>query len=100
MTHTTVATERESGGSKDEAYHTIDITGLDRAGEEDYDADAELGLEDPARFGIDIRAQEDETVKIDYDHLNDQLTVINVADATAVAQGTDVGEVMLHVVGH
>lgn len=100
MTHTTVATKRENGGSKDEAYHVIDLTSLDRAGEEDYDPDAELGLEDPGRFGIDVRAQEDETVKVDYDHLNDQLTVINVADGTGVAQGTDVGEVMLHVVGH
>lgn len=100
MTHSTVATERESGGSRDEVYHVIDITSLDRAGEEDYDTDAELGLEDPGRFGIDVRAQADESVKVDYDHVNDQLTVINVADATNVAQGTAVGEVMLHVVGH
>jgi len=100
MTHSTTATERENGGSTDEAYHLIDITSLDRAGEEDYDTEAELGLENPGRFGIDVRATADSTVKVDYDHVNDQLTVINVSDATNVAQGTAVGEVMLHVVGN
>lgn len=99
MTHTTVATESENQGSLETAYHVIDITGLDRAGEEDYDASAELGIDGQTRFGIDVRATADSTVKVDYDHVNDQLTVINVADETNVAQGTAVGEIMLHVVG-
>jgi len=99
MTHSTTAVERGNQGSLETAYHVIDITSLDRAGEEDYDASAELGIQGQGRFGIDVRATADSTVKMDYDHVNDQLTVINVADATDVAQGAAVGEIMLHVTG-
>jgi len=99
MTHTTVATERENAGSLDTVYHVIDITGLDGAGTEQYDPEAEVGLSQPERFGIDVRAQEDETVLIRYDHVADELSVVNVADGTDVANNTDVGEVMLEIVG-
>jgi len=99
MTHSTVATERENQGSTDVVYHVIDITSLDSAGTEQYDPGDELGLESPGRFGIDVRAQENSGYLIRYDHINDALTVVNVSDGTDVADATDVGEVMLEVVG-
>jgi hypothetical protein len=99
MTHSTVATERENAGSVSVVYHVIDITSLDSGGTEQYDAEAEVGLSDAGRFGLDVRAKEDPTVAVSYDHLNDELNVVNVADGTNVANNTDVGEVMLEVVG-
>lgn len=99
MTHDTVATERENAGSLDTAHHVIDITSLDGAGAEQYDPEAEVGLDSPGRFGIDVRAQEDESVLIRYDHVAGELSVVNVSDGSDVTSGTDVGEVMLHVFG-
>jgi hypothetical protein len=99
MTHSTIATERENAGSLDTVYHVIDITALDSAGTEQYAPGDEVGLDDPGRFGIDVRAQEDTSVLIQYDHVADELSVTNVDDGSAVANDTDVGEVMLEVMG-
>lgn len=99
MTHSTINTERENAGSLDVAYHTIDITSLDSAGVENYDPRAEVGLDDAALLGVGVRGAEDPTVQVAWDHVNEQLDVINVSDATDVADNTDVGEVVLEVVG-
>jgi len=99
MTHTTVATERENAGSLDTVYHVIDITGLDGAGTEQYDPEAEVGLSQPERFGIDVRAMADDSFRVVYDHVNDELSVTNAADNTDPTSGTAVGEVMLEVTG-
>jgi len=98
MTHSTSATERESGGSTERVYHTIDITSLDSAGAESYDPDAELGVSVEDN-GIDVVGQENTGYLVRWDHLNSQLTVVNVSDGTNVASGTDVGEVVLCVDG-
>jgi hypothetical protein len=99
MTHSTVAVERENAGSLDAAYHVVDITALDSAGTEQYDPGSELGLESPGRFGVDVRAMENDSYRVVYDHINDELSVTNAADNTDVANDTDVGEVMLYVTG-
>jgi len=99
MTHEIIATERENRGSLDNAFAVLDITSLDAAGAEQFDPAAELGLSEPGHFGIDVRAQENSAYLIRYDHINDELSVVNVADGTDVAGATDVGEVMLEVVG-
>ena len=99
MVHSTINTERENHGSVDAVYHTIDITELDAAGVENYDPEAELGLSDSAEYGVSVRGAEDPTIQVAWDHINEQLDVINVSDATDVADMTDVGEVILEVVG-
>lgn len=99
MTHSTVNTEPENHGSVDAVFHTIDVTSLDAAGAEQYDPGAEVGLENAAEYGVSVRGVEDPTVQVAWDHVNEQLDVINVSDATDVASATDVGEVVLHVVG-
>lgn len=99
MTHSTINTERENAGSVDVVYHTIDITSLDSAGVENYDPDAELGLSDAAEYGVAVRGREDPTIQVAWDHVNEQLDVVNVSDAADVANNTDVGEVVLEVTG-
>lgn len=100
MTHSTVNTEPESRGSTDEVLHTIDVTSLDSAGVETYDPEAEVGISGADRYGIAVRGQEDESLHIVWDHVAGELAVLNVSDATDVAQGTDIGEVVLEVVGY
>ena len=99
MTYTTVGTERESAGSTEVLFHTIDITSLDAAGAENYDPSTAAGLEVDHTGGVSVVGQADATVKIVWDHVNEQLSVVNVADATDVASGTAVGEVRLRVEG-
>lgn len=98
MTHSTINTERENAGSVDVVYHTIDITSLDGAGAEQYDPDAELGLADPAKYGIGVRGQEDPTLDIVWDHVAGELSVTDDAGADVTA-GTAVGQVVLEVTG-
>lgn len=100
MTHSTVNVEHENAGSQDAKYHTIDITSLDAAGVENYDPSAELKMENAAIYGVAVRGLEDPTVRVAWDHINGQLDVINVSDGTDVASATDVGEVVLEVVGN
>jgi len=99
MTHTITNTERENAGSKERVVATVDITSLDSAGVEQFDAKAELGVSGQTRFGVGVRGAEDPTVQVKYDHVNDQLDVINVADGSDVANNTDVGEVVLDALG-
>lgn len=96
MTHTTVDVERENSGSFHSVYHTIDITSLDAAGVENYNPADELGV---SPHGISVNGQEASDQFIRWDHINEQLHVTNASDGTAVASGTDVGEVVLKVDG-
>lgn len=99
MTHTTVNTEQESGGSVDVVFHTIDITSLDAAGSETYNPESETNLSGADRYGISVRGTESDAYLVRWDHVNSNLHVQNVADETDVASGTDVGEVILEVKG-
>jgi hypothetical protein len=99
MTYSTVNTERENYGSVDAVLHTINITELDAAGVEEYAPGTATGLEDASEYGVSVRGQEDETVAVVWDHLDAELKVKNRDDGTDVANNTDVGEVMLEVVG-
>lgn len=99
MTHTTISEEVENRGSTTAVFHTIDITSLDAAGAETYDPEAETNISGADRYGISVRAQEDESLQFTWDHVAADLSVTNVADGTAVTGGTDVGEVILEVVG-
>jgi len=96
MSYNTIEQERESGGSFWSVYHTIDITGLDAAGVENYNPGSRFGV-DPT--GVQVVGQADATVDISWDHVNEQLRVVNIADGTDVASGTAVGEVVLRVDG-
>lgn len=99
MTYSVTNTERENHGSVDAVYATVDITSLDSAGAEPFDPGAALGLEDGAEYGVSVRGQEDGSYLVTWDHINGNLRVVNVADGTDVASGTDVGEVVVGVVG-
>jgi len=100
MTHSTTDTEHENAGSRDVVYHTIDVTSLDAAGTEQYDPDAEVGLTGAGRYGVSVRGQESSDYAVTWDHINEALSVVNVADGTGVANNTDIGEVVLEVVGY
>jgi len=105
MTHNTVETKRESGGSTDRAFHTIDITSLDSAGTESIDLDNETGVE-PQHHGVDVVGQANGGYHITWDHTTGTLSV-KYADYDAAADGvlidvpsgTAVGEVRLRVEG-
>ncbi|WP_256394111.1 hypothetical protein [Natronoarchaeum rubrum] len=99
MTHSTQSVERESGGSTAVVFHTIDVTSLDSAGAETYDPSTEVGLDTDHTGGISVVGQEDATNLVRWDHINEQLAVVAVADGTDVTSGTDVGEVRLKVEG-
>jgi hypothetical protein len=97
MTHSTINIEDESGGSVRSYYHTIDITSLDTAGVEDYSPGATFG--GLGVYGVAVVGQEPADLFIRWDHVNEQLHVTDASDGTTVAQGTDVGEVVLRVDG-
>lgn len=99
MTHSTINSRQENAGSLSVVYHTIDITSLDAAGAETYDPEAETNLSGADELGVSVRAQESSGYEIEWDHINAQLTVVNVADGTDVTSATDVGEVVLEVLG-
>jgi hypothetical protein len=100
MTHSTTNTEPESAGSLDRVVHTIDVTSLDSAGVETYDPEAEVGISGADRYGVSVRGQEDETLAIVWDHIDGELKVKNRDDGTDVANNTDIGEVVLDVLGY
>jgi hypothetical protein len=99
MTHSTVETVPASAGSEDAVYHTIDVTSLDSAGVETYDPAAEVGIAGADRYGVSVRGQEDETLALVWDHVDGELKAKNRDDGTDVANNTDIGEVILEVVG-
>jgi len=99
MAYTVTNTERENLGSVDAVFATVDITSLANAGNEPFDADAALGLSDAGEYGIDVRGVENDAYLVRYDHLNGQFHVQNIADETDVISGTDVGEVVIGVIG-
>jgi hypothetical protein len=99
MTHSTTNTEHENAGSLDVVYHTIDITSLDSAGTEQYNPESEVGISGAALRGIDVRGAETNTHLVRWDHTAEEFYVQDVADGTDTANNTDVGEVVLEVVG-
>jgi len=99
MTHSTENTELENQGNKDVAYHEINVTSLDVAGEEGYDPSSELNLEGEGRYGIGIRGQTNVSLAFGYNTTSGNLTVRKRSDDSAVAAGADVGHVTLEVVG-
>ena len=99
MTHSTVTTEHANAGSLNVVYHTIDITSLDSAGTEQYDAASETGLSGANVQGVGVRGTETNTHLVRWDHTAEEFHVQDVADGTDTANNTDVGEVVLAVVG-
>lgn len=99
MTHSTVNTELENQGNKDVAYHEINITSLDVAGEEGYNPSNELNLEGEDRYGIGVRGQTNVSVAFGYNSTSGNVTARMRSDDQAVPSGSDVGHVTLEVVG-
>lgn len=99
MTHSTVNTELENQGSRDVAYHEINVTSLDSAGVEQYDPRSELNLDGDDRFGIDVRGQTNDSVVWSWNSTDANLSVRHMSDGTQVANNADVGHVTLEVVG-
>jgi len=98
MTHSTVTEDKQNSGSFESVYLTIDISSLDNAGSETFDPAAEANLRDV--LGISVNGQESEGMFIRWDHVAGNLAVTDASDGTAVASGTDVGEVILKIDGN
>lgn len=99
MTHNTVNLERESGASQDAFNHRINITSLDSAGQENYSPNSELGVPEDDNLAVIPASQTNNTVRFSWDPDNNHLDVINVGDASNVANNGDPGEVTLRVLG-
>jgi len=99
MTYSVTNTERENHGSVDAVFATLDVTSLDSAGTEPVDTDAAFGLADAGEYGVAVRGLEDDSYRVTWDHINEALSVTNAADGTDVTSGTDIGEVVVSVVG-
>jgi hypothetical protein len=99
MTYSVTNREAENHGSLSVVYATVDITSLENAGNEPFDARDALGISGASRYGISVRGVENDGYLVRFDHLNDQFHVQNIADETDVAAGTDVGEVLIEATG-
>ena len=99
MTYSITNTERENQGSKDVVAATVDITSLDSAGYEPFDPGAVTGLDGAENLGVGVRGQENTGYLIRWDTANQRISVVNVSDGTDVTSGTDVGEVVLEIIG-
>ena len=99
MTYSITDKEVENGGSVTRIFATVDITSLDSAGFEPFDPAAQFNLDDPNHYGVSVRGLENPQYRVAYDHINAQLDVINVSDGADVTSTTDVGEVVVEVVG-
>jgi hypothetical protein len=83
----------------DVVYLTVDITSLDSAGFEPFDPEAVTGLGGADKYGVAVRAVENSAYLVRWDHVNERLDVVEVADGTDTTSGTDVGEVLLEITG-
>lgn len=108
MTHSTIDLERESDGSLKKFIHTIDITSLDSAGQENYDPSSELNVNLGSDYAVYVGGQEDANKFFFWDHkaATPHLNVKEVNDTgdgtggfQDVANNTDCGEVRLVVIG-
>jgi hypothetical protein len=85
---------------------SLDITGLDGAGVEQFDPETEETavssgpvLRQTTELTVTPVEWEDETLQIMWDSVDDELKVKNLSDGSDVASGTAVGEVVLEVTG-
>lgn len=99
MTHNTEDLEPANLGNREGFLHTINITSLDAAGQENYDPDTEVNIPNGTALGVQPAGQDDTTFRFSWDHVNNHLDVINVSDGTNTANNFDCGEVRLLVVG-
>lgn len=99
MTHNTESLEPSNFGSRDAYLHTINITSLDAAGQENYDPSTEVNVPDGPNRGVVAVGQDDPTVSYAWNHTGNHLSAVDVADATDEANNADLGEVRLLVVG-
>lgn len=99
MTHSSVNLERENQGSRDVAYHEVNITSLDSAGVEQYDPESETNLAGDDRYGIDVRDQTNDSLAFSWNATDRNISVRHLSDGTQVANNADVGHVTLEVVG-
>jgi len=96
MTHTTTDVDYESGGSVVSVYATIDITALDNANSEAFDADSEFNVD---TLGVTvIGVANAASYLVQYDHTASQLVVEGYGGTDPTA-GTAVGEVRVRVDG-
>jgi hypothetical protein len=97
MTHTTTVEDRLSAGNFKSVVATLDITGLDNANNEVFDAAAELGFD--TVFGVSVLGVENaDSYVVQWDHLETDLYVEGYGGTDPTA-GTDVGEVRVRVDG-
>jgi hypothetical protein len=99
MTYSITNREVENNGSVTAVYATVDITSLDSAGFEPFDPSAALGVDGAADYGVSVVGSESNAYLVRWDHVNERLSVVDVADGTDTASATDVGEVIVKAEG-
>jgi len=77
--------------------HTVDLSGLSNEGYEDFDPDAETGINDA--HTVDVVGQTDPTYRVTWNPDEARLDVRDVSDGSSPAQGTDCGSVDVVVEG-
>lgn len=99
MAYDVVESTTENIGSLHQERIVLDVASLSDAGHEAVAAGDEANVISRVDHAY-VAGQEDPTYKFAYDHINDQLHAVAVADGTDVTASTDVGEVELIVVGN
>ena len=98
MTHTITTEERESGGSYESVFATVDITSLDNTNTEAFDPADELSLRTVEGVAV-LGLENPGSYQVAYDSGGATLSVLNT-DGTDPTAGTDVGEVVVRVDGN
>jgi hypothetical protein len=96
MTYTISEVDPESGGSYESVFATLDITSLDGANTEPFDASAALNV-DPLGIAV-IGVENGDAYDVEWDHLAGEFVVLD-NDGTDPTAETDVGEVRVRVDG-
>lgn len=108
MTHDVTIERRRTDHGGARHLVRLDITELDSAGTESFDPTTEiddttkkaiLRVNGAVVDAIHVIEQEDESLVFTYDTLDEEFSVKNLDDGTDVGNNTDVGEVLVEVIG-
>lgn len=100
MTHNTESLSRQNFGSRKAFLHTINITSLDAAGQENYDPDSELNVNLGDDYGVWVAGKDNSSVDPSWDHSAEHLDVVMQSDGSDAPNNSDTGELRLLVVGN
>lgn len=97
MTYSITEEDRESGGSYETVFATLNITSLANANNEPFDPASVFGFAGVRSVSV-VGIEEPESYVVQFDHLENALYVEGYGGTDPTA-GTDVGEVRLKIDG-